>query len=329
MKTKLFILSILTIFTISSLFALDGEVVSVVGKAEIKSGNNWLALSSGDKIAKGAVISTGFKSEAVIKIGNSTFVVQPLSRITIEQLTEQNGDQASQMFLDTGSLKADVKPAENKRVGFTVRSPVATASVRGTAGTFQSNGKLTSSEHQWQVWPTAPDARQASVVPDTPEEAANNDLSEGERSGNSESTLSSPVTEKEDSSAEDSTDETATGSNETPSSALAPQDSPTTDTTPTTTTSSSIYDSFTSAPPTGVKAIAVGEGQSVVISAQGTVTAPQVIAAKEATSTGGTTTTKAAAEATSTSVASAATPTTTAAPVVNKATVIVTVSIQE
>ena len=44
--------------------------------------------------------------------------------------------------MDTGSICADIKPVENKRVGFTVKTPAVTASVRGTAGYVYAYGKV-------------------------------------------------------------------------------------------------------------------------------------------------------------------------------------------
>ena len=78
------------------------------------------------------VIQTGFKSELIIKMKNSTVTVSPMTRITVEQLAEKKDKDETKLFLDTGSLRSNVKKTEDRRIGFTVRSPVATASVRGT-----------------------------------------------------------------------------------------------------------------------------------------------------------------------------------------------------
>ncbi|QTQ13233.1 FecR domain-containing protein [Treponema parvum] len=154
----------------------EGKVISATGKVQVKDGAAWKSLAAGDSIKKGDVISTGFKSEANIKFGNSVFVVEPLSRITIEQLAEKDGNEASQMFLDTGSVRANVRAAENKRVGFSVRSPVATASVRGTEGRVVSDGTVYSTKSTWAVWPTPPSQQQSSVVADAPEGEGGGDV---------------------------------------------------------------------------------------------------------------------------------------------------------
>ena len=51
------------------LFALEAVVVSVVGKAEVQTAQGWQPMKAGEKITKGTLISTGFKSQAGLGIG--------------------------------------------------------------------------------------------------------------------------------------------------------------------------------------------------------------------------------------------------------------------
>lgn len=118
--------------TSASASNMQATVLSTKGKTEVMKGTTWTPLKIGSIIEKGDVIQTGFKSELILKIKNTTVTVSPLSRITIEQLASKGDKDETRLFLDTGSLKSDVKKTEDRRVGFTVRSPVATASVRGT-----------------------------------------------------------------------------------------------------------------------------------------------------------------------------------------------------
>ncbi len=135
---KLFLSIILASLTFST-FALQAKVVSTKGKTEVQKGSMWVALKEGDVLAQGAVIQTGFKSELVLKINETTVTVEPLSRLTLQTLAERKGIASAKdkdettIYLNTGALKSHVKKTEDRRVGFTVRSPVATASVRGTA----------------------------------------------------------------------------------------------------------------------------------------------------------------------------------------------------
>ena len=122
--------------------ALDATVLSVKGKVEVQKGEEWVPVKAGDIISKGSVISTGFKSEAVIKVKESKFTLSPLTRITIEKLSSTKAKDNTQLYLDSGSVGFDVKKSENKKVGFKVRSPAATASVRGTSGLYRPDGAL-------------------------------------------------------------------------------------------------------------------------------------------------------------------------------------------
>lgn len=108
------------------------QVVSVSGKAEVLSGTTWKALSAGDTLKNGDVVQTGFKSGAVLKIKESTINVASLTRMTVEQLSESQDKDNVRVFVKTGKVSSNVQKANGKKVGFTVRTPVATASVRGT-----------------------------------------------------------------------------------------------------------------------------------------------------------------------------------------------------
>ncbi|MBP3771880.1 MAG: FecR domain-containing protein [Treponema sp.] len=141
---KKFILSIIFTAIAFSSFAMQATVISAKGKAEMQSGDSWVALKTGDSLNQGTVIQTGFKSEVVLKIKESTVTVAPLTRITLQTLAEREGLSGAKgkdetaIFLDTGSLKSNVQKSADRRVGFTVRSPVATASVRGTGFGFKT-----------------------------------------------------------------------------------------------------------------------------------------------------------------------------------------------
>ena len=149
------------IITGSFLFALEGKIVETIGKVEVQKAGAWVPAKAGDVLDAGSVISTGFKSEAVLSIGKSTIKVKALTRLTIEQLYENNGNHASSVYLDVGSISADIKAAEDKRVGFTVKNPSATASVRGTEGDVFADGRLIGKSGVWAV--SAPIARIYSV----------------------------------------------------------------------------------------------------------------------------------------------------------------------
>lgn len=156
MKKIVFLL--LVLFSVSFTFAATDVAVvnSVVGKVEVQLNDSWIQLKNGDILTSGSVISTGFKSSAVLYIGQSLIEVRALTRLTIEEIVEQNQNYNTTMFLDAGNIKADIKKSENKRVGFKVRTSVATASVRGTSGEIYSDGTLVCLSGKWAITPPEP-----------------------------------------------------------------------------------------------------------------------------------------------------------------------------
>ncbi len=117
----------------AGLFALDAQVVTVSGKVEYQNASGiWQPLKAGDTLAPGTMISTGFKSEASIKLGASILTVKPLTRMTLTQLVEKEDAVNTELYLEVGNVKAEVNSFNNKKNAFSVKSPVATASVRGT-----------------------------------------------------------------------------------------------------------------------------------------------------------------------------------------------------
>ena len=135
--------SVILSFSLSAQ-ALNAKVVSVTGKAEVMklNTNTWSPLTTETTLSRGDIVSTGFNSEAVLIIKESTIKLASLTRMTIEQLAENEKKEQAQLFIDSGKLTANVKHAENKRTDFKVRSPVSTASVRGTNFTVWATGRI-------------------------------------------------------------------------------------------------------------------------------------------------------------------------------------------
>ena len=131
------------VFAGFSASALEAKFVSVEGKVEILEGGMWIPVEEGDIIQeRGAVISTGFKSNAVVSVKETNFTLGPLTRITIENMVAMENKDSTQIYIDSGSLKANVSSSDGRKVGFKVRSAVATASVRGTEFKVTSSGRL-------------------------------------------------------------------------------------------------------------------------------------------------------------------------------------------
>lgn len=141
---------LLLLIATASLFAnTSGEVMAIKGKVEVQKDGQWRPAQKGELLDSGVLVSTGFKSELTLKVDGSTIVVQPLTRLRLDEIVKKGDTLSSKVYLDMGSIKANVKAAETKKVSFTVRTPVATASVRGTSGEISYNGILNGETGIW------------------------------------------------------------------------------------------------------------------------------------------------------------------------------------
>lgn len=139
---KKIIAFVLSLFcSVSVLLAKDfaAQVSAFSGKAEVLSGGNWKPLAVGDTLKNGDMVQTGFKSSLTLKIKDSTVDVAALTRMTVEQLAENPVKDNVRLFVDAGGVSSSVKKSGANKLVFTVRTPVATASVRGTEFSVQNN----------------------------------------------------------------------------------------------------------------------------------------------------------------------------------------------
>jgi hypothetical protein len=120
--------------------AVRASIEDIQGTVEVKQSGDWVSARKGMNLDGNSVISTGFKSTALIKLGSSTLTVQPLSRLTLEELSAASDNEKVSVFLRAGRVRADVNPPPRGKVNFQVRSPSATASVRGTVFEFDGWG---------------------------------------------------------------------------------------------------------------------------------------------------------------------------------------------
>ena len=117
-------------------------VEAVTGRVEVQppGQSGWQSVSEGDQIPQAARISTGFNSTARLAVGqDATVTVRALTRLTINEVIEQEGVESSDMTLEVGRVRGEVRRASDRQTQFELRSPTATASVRGT--TFEFDGE--------------------------------------------------------------------------------------------------------------------------------------------------------------------------------------------
>lgn len=133
-------IALLFIFSASQLFAVDAIVQRTEGKVEIKpEGGRWAPVEIGQSITRNTYISTGFNSKAVLELGGTTLEVRALTRMQLERIVETNESVDTDLFLEVGKVKAEVKSTEGLRNNFKLRSPVSTAAVRGTTFIFDGH----------------------------------------------------------------------------------------------------------------------------------------------------------------------------------------------
>jgi hypothetical protein len=141
-----------SVFVLSGIFLLTPRLHAqetasfreVTGTVEIKAPGStaWTGAAAGDRIGRDTLISTGFKSSAVILLGNSVIMVQPVTRLSLEEIIRNQDGEQVMLYLQTGRIRAEVNPPVGGTSDFTVRSPIATASVRGTSFEFDTENLI-------------------------------------------------------------------------------------------------------------------------------------------------------------------------------------------
>jgi len=138
MKKLLFV----TIFILMGFYAFcqDAFIDQLTGTVEVKQPKDaaFRTASKGDKVFKDTIISTGFKSYAIVKIGGTTITVRPLTALSLAEIQKIEDTETLDVALQSGRVRVDVKPAAGTKALTTVSSPSSTASVRGTSFEFDT-----------------------------------------------------------------------------------------------------------------------------------------------------------------------------------------------
>ena len=124
----------------AGLFAQSGVIKELAGTVELKQAGAaaFVPAKTGDRVAKDTIVSTGFKSSALIEVGSSLIAVRPLTRLTLAEISTSAGSETINVNLQTGRVRVDVNPPAGTKASMEVRGPNATASVRGTSFSFDT-----------------------------------------------------------------------------------------------------------------------------------------------------------------------------------------------
>ena len=115
-------------------------VMEVSGTVELMfpGASEFVPARAGIEIVKETIVSTGFRSSALIKVESTLITVRPLTRMTLSEIASQAGTETLNVNLQAGRVRMDVNPPAGTKVSATVSSTVATASVRGTSFEFDT-----------------------------------------------------------------------------------------------------------------------------------------------------------------------------------------------
>ena len=118
-----------------AVYAQSGVIKELAGTVEIKDSGaaSFVAARQGDTVSENTIISTGFRSSALIELGSASITVRPLTRLSLAEIRSSAGTETLNLTLQAGRIKVDVKPAAGIKTLATVQSSVATAAVRGTS----------------------------------------------------------------------------------------------------------------------------------------------------------------------------------------------------
>ncbi|MDR2952813.1 MAG: FecR family protein [Treponema sp.] len=143
---KAFLVLLLAWFSWQSMgvFAQSGVIKEMTGTVELKPAGtaNFVPAVAGVQIKQDTVISTGFKSSALLEVGSALIAVRPLTRLTLTEIAAAQGTETLNVNLQTGRLRVDVKPPAGAKASLSVTSPIATASVRGTRFSFDTRNVI-------------------------------------------------------------------------------------------------------------------------------------------------------------------------------------------
>ena len=141
---KIQVAAVLILLCSGIVFAQNGVIQEITGTVELlRAGTSaFVPAKVGDTIAQNTIVSTGFKSSALVKMGSATILVRPLTRLSLAELSAAQGTETINVSLQTGRVQVEVNPPSGSRTNMSVRAPTATASVRGTKFKFDTKNVI-------------------------------------------------------------------------------------------------------------------------------------------------------------------------------------------
>lgn len=123
----------------SSVSRSIARVVASRGDVSIsRNGGSFVDMTAGTELHEGDDVSTGPDSEVTVTFADgSTMLLEPNTQISVASLYAQRNSIRVRMNLKLGAIAAKVNKSQTAVSDYSVKTPTATASVRGTAFTVQ------------------------------------------------------------------------------------------------------------------------------------------------------------------------------------------------
>jgi len=127
------------------------EVVAVEGIAQKREAGDpdgdWQPVKVGDELDELTILRTGLGSQVTLKFADrGEFIVRSGTKVGISEFRKEGQFARARLGLKYGSMKASVDSTRGPN-DFRVSTPVATLSVRGTAGKYSFSGDMGMNVH--------------------------------------------------------------------------------------------------------------------------------------------------------------------------------------
>ena len=127
-------ITVIILLTTAHLFAQTAVIREMTGTVELKTpgSQDWIPARVGDTIESETIISTGFRSSAVLQTGSSTVIVRAITNLSLRSIVENN-DETTGVELRSGRIRVEVNPPAGTRANLNVQTPMTVSAVRGTS----------------------------------------------------------------------------------------------------------------------------------------------------------------------------------------------------
>ncbi|MCL2008127.1 MAG: FecR family protein [Treponema sp.] len=134
---------LIALYSLSSIYAQSadfGIIRDLIGTVELKTSEDapFIPANILDQVWNDTIVSTDFRSSALIELGSIVIVVRPLTRMTFTEILTSEGNEVLNINLQAGRIRVDIDAPAGTRTSLDVVSPMAVASVRGTSFEFDT-----------------------------------------------------------------------------------------------------------------------------------------------------------------------------------------------